>query len=78
MSISSKGLLITGIDDRRYWTCVSTDESRYLISTLLKQNDLSVTIKFIDRIRTLSLICKKLVFCFSSFLIDNYYLFDSL
>lgn len=30
MSISAKGLVITGIDDRRYWTWVPTEESRLL------------------------------------------------
>lgn len=29
MSISSKALSITGIDDRRYWNFVPTDESRF-------------------------------------------------
>jgi hypothetical protein len=29
LSISAKGLLITGIDDRRYWTWVPTEESRF-------------------------------------------------
>jgi hypothetical protein len=29
LSISSKGLRITGIDDRRYWNHVSTEESRW-------------------------------------------------
>lgn len=29
MSISSKALLITGIDDRRYWNYIPTEESRY-------------------------------------------------
>lgn len=29
MSISSKGLAITGIDDRRYWNWISTEESRF-------------------------------------------------
>ncbi|XP_021895351.1 F-box protein PP2-A12 isoform X2 [Carica papaya] len=28
LSISSKGLLITGIDDRRYWNHIPTEESR--------------------------------------------------
>lgn len=28
MSIASKGLAITGIDDRRYWNHIPTDESR--------------------------------------------------
>ena len=28
LSISSKGLAITGIDDRRYWTYIPTEESR--------------------------------------------------
>lgn len=28
VSISSKALAITGIDDRRYWTHISTEESR--------------------------------------------------
>ncbi|KAJ9171327.1 hypothetical protein P3X46_014712 [Hevea brasiliensis] len=29
LSISSKALTITGIDDRRYWNHISTDESRF-------------------------------------------------
>ncbi|XP_042433151.1 F-box protein PP2-A13-like [Zingiber officinale] len=37
MSISSKGLLITGIDDRRYWNYVSTDESRFHEVAYLQQ-----------------------------------------
>ena len=28
MAISAKGMAITGIDDRRYWNWVSTEESR--------------------------------------------------
>lgn len=28
LSISSKALMITGIDDRRYWNHISTEESR--------------------------------------------------
>lgn len=28
LSISAKGLSITGIDDRRYWSHIPTDESR--------------------------------------------------
>ncbi|MBA0616123.1 hypothetical protein Godav_016198 [Gossypium davidsonii] len=31
MSISSKGLHITGIDDRRYWNHIPTDESRVIV-----------------------------------------------
>ncbi|XP_011018862.1 PREDICTED: F-box protein PP2-A15-like [Populus euphratica] len=30
MSISAKGMSITGIEDRRYWTWVPTEESRFL------------------------------------------------
>ena len=33
MSISAKAMSITGIDDRRYWTWVPTEESR-LVSNL--------------------------------------------
>nr|CAD1835454.1 unnamed protein product [Ananas comosus var. bracteatus] len=29
MAISSKGLAITGVDDRRYWNHISTEESRF-------------------------------------------------
>lgn len=29
MSISSRALSITGIDDRRYWNFIPSDESRY-------------------------------------------------
>lgn len=28
MSISAKGMAITGIEDRRYWNWLPTDESR--------------------------------------------------
>lgn len=28
LSISSRGLAITGIDDRRYWNYIPTEESR--------------------------------------------------
>lgn len=34
LSISAKGLSITGIDDRRYWTHIPTDESRLVFFTL--------------------------------------------
>nr|ACJ84444.1 unknown [Medicago truncatula] len=37
MSISAKGLSITGIDDRRYWTWVPTEESRFNIVAYLQQ-----------------------------------------
>lgn len=30
LSISSNALMITGIDDRRYWKRISTEESRYV------------------------------------------------
>lgn len=29
LSISAKGLVITGIDDRRYWNHIPTEESRW-------------------------------------------------
>ncbi|XP_021809854.1 F-box protein PP2-A12-like isoform X2 [Prunus avium] len=32
LSISSKGLAITGIDDRRYWNHIQTEESRLLMN----------------------------------------------
>jgi hypothetical protein len=32
MSISSKAMTITGIDDRRYWSHLATEESRYFFS----------------------------------------------
>lgn len=31
MSISSKAMSITGRDDRRYWSDLATDESRYFV-----------------------------------------------
>jgi len=31
MSISSKAMSITGRDDRRYWSHLSTEESRYFV-----------------------------------------------
>ncbi|KAB2067099.1 hypothetical protein ES319_A09G203300v1 [Gossypium barbadense] len=37
MSISSKGLHITGIDDRRYWNHIPTDESRFHSIAYLQQ-----------------------------------------
>ncbi|CAM8878069.1 unnamed protein product [Rhodiola kirilowii] len=37
MSISSKGLSITGIDDRRYWNHISTEESRFTTVAYLQQ-----------------------------------------
>ncbi|XP_055821445.1 F-box protein PP2-A12-like [Solanum dulcamara] len=37
MSISSSGLAITGIDDRRYWSRIETDESRFKSVAYLQQ-----------------------------------------
>ncbi|KAK6239902.1 hypothetical protein QUC31_005371 [Theobroma cacao] len=37
LSISSKALTITGIDDRRYWSHISTEESRYPTVAYLQQ-----------------------------------------
>ncbi|KAK7274588.1 hypothetical protein RIF29_15684 [Crotalaria pallida] len=37
LAISSKALRITGIDDRRYWTYISTEESRFHTVAYLKQ-----------------------------------------
>lgn len=37
MSISSKALLITGIDDRRYWNNIPTEESRFHSVAYLQQ-----------------------------------------
>ncbi|KAJ6840119.1 F-box protein PP2-A13-like [Iris pallida] len=37
MAISSKGLAITGIDDRRYWNYIPTDESRFHTVAYLQQ-----------------------------------------
>lgn len=37
MSISSSGLVITGIDDRRYWSRIETDESRFKSVAYLQQ-----------------------------------------
>jgi len=37
LSISSKGLRITGIDDRRYWNHISTEESRFQTVAYLQQ-----------------------------------------
>ncbi|KAL9246757.1 hypothetical protein vseg_020252 [Gypsophila vaccaria] len=37
MAISAKGLSITGIDDRRYWTQLPTDESRFSTIAYLQQ-----------------------------------------
>lgn len=37
VSVSSKALKITGIDDRRYWNYIPTDESRFQSVAYLKQ-----------------------------------------
>ncbi|KAG8501000.1 hypothetical protein CXB51_003086 [Gossypium anomalum] len=37
MAISAKGMAITGIDDRRYWNRVATEESRFHIVAYLLQ-----------------------------------------
>ncbi|KAH7577855.1 hypothetical protein JRO89_XS01G0307800 [Xanthoceras sorbifolium] len=37
VSISSKALSITGIDDRRYWSHISTEESRFQTVAYLQQ-----------------------------------------
>lgn len=37
MAISSKALAITGIDDRRYWNHIATDESRFQTVAYLHQ-----------------------------------------
>lgn len=37
MSISAKGMSITGIEDRRYWTWVPTEESRFHVVAYLQQ-----------------------------------------
>ncbi|PSS34914.1 F-box protein like [Actinidia chinensis var. chinensis] len=37
MSISAKGMLITGIEDRRYWNWVPTEESRFHAVAYLQQ-----------------------------------------
>ncbi|XP_010494518.1 PREDICTED: F-box protein PP2-A12-like isoform X2 [Camelina sativa] len=37
LSISAKGLSITGIDDRRYWSHIPTDESRFSSVAYLQQ-----------------------------------------
>ncbi|KAA8522347.1 hypothetical protein F0562_013292 [Nyssa sinensis] len=37
LSISSKGLAITGIDDRRYWNHIPTEESRFCTVAYLQQ-----------------------------------------
>lgn len=37
LSISAKGLSITGIDDRRYWNHIPTDESRFASVAYLQQ-----------------------------------------
>uniref|UniRef100_A0A7N0U9Z6 F-box domain-containing protein n=1 Tax=Kalanchoe fedtschenkoi TaxID=63787 RepID=A0A7N0U9Z6_KALFE len=37
MSISAKGLIITGIDDRRYWNWVPTEESRLHLGRFTKR-----------------------------------------
>ncbi|GMN32341.1 hypothetical protein TIFTF001_003618 [Ficus carica] len=37
LSVSSKGLAITGIDDRRYWNHIPTEESRFQTVAYLQQ-----------------------------------------
>ncbi|KAK6777435.1 hypothetical protein RDI58_024152 [Solanum bulbocastanum] len=37
LAICSKGMRITGIDDRRYWNYISTDESRFQTVAYLQQ-----------------------------------------
>ncbi|KAK4379355.1 hypothetical protein RND71_001217 [Anisodus tanguticus] len=37
LAISSKGMAITGIDDRRYWNHIPTDESRFQTVAYLQQ-----------------------------------------
>ncbi|KAG2682857.1 hypothetical protein I3843_10G003800 [Carya illinoinensis] len=37
MAISARGMAITGIEDRRYWNWVSTEESRFHIVAYLQQ-----------------------------------------
>ncbi|GLT75070.1 hypothetical protein SLA2020_468210 [Shorea laevis] len=37
MAISAKGMLVTGIDDRRYWTWIPTEESRFNVVAYLQQ-----------------------------------------
>ncbi|KAJ8560398.1 hypothetical protein K7X08_022258 [Anisodus acutangulus] len=37
LSISANGLVITGIDDRRYWSRIETDESRFKSVAYLQQ-----------------------------------------
>lgn len=37
MAISAKGMLITGIEDRRYWSWITTEESRFNIVAYLQQ-----------------------------------------
>ncbi|KAL8504998.1 hypothetical protein ACS0TY_016265 [Phlomoides rotata] len=37
MSISAKGMAITGIEDRRYWNWLPTDESRFNVVAYLQQ-----------------------------------------
>ncbi|KAL3532030.1 hypothetical protein ACH5RR_005551 [Cinchona calisaya] len=37
MSISAKALTITGIEDRRYWSWIPTDESRFQVVAYLQQ-----------------------------------------
>ncbi|XP_047956533.1 F-box protein PP2-A15 [Salvia hispanica] len=59
MSISAKGLSITGIDDRRYWSWVPTEESRFNVVAYLQQIwwfevDGSVTFPFPPDVYTLS------------------------
>ncbi|MCL1462787.1 PP2 domain-containing protein, partial [Klebsiella pneumoniae] len=52
ISISSKAMAITGIDDRRYWSHLSTEESRYFPHGLKPRCEvpLEVKIKFHETI----------------------------
>ncbi|KAE9590175.1 putative phloem protein [Lupinus albus] len=38
MSLSAKGLSITGIDDRRYWNHIPSEESRLIEADKLASN----------------------------------------
>uniref|UniRef100_A0A1J3HSI0 F-box protein PP2-A15 n=1 Tax=Noccaea caerulescens TaxID=107243 RepID=A0A1J3HSI0_NOCCA len=37
MAISARGMAITGIEDRRYWNWITTDESRFQVVAYLQQ-----------------------------------------
>lgn len=55
MAVSAKGMAITGIEDRRYWNWIDTEESRYRL--------------FIQLLINLDYVSKALLMLFNFFLL---------